>query len=59
MKKIIKNAKVMAAGSFLIGWLAGRGTADGFANGEVLIGGVIVGLIYYIVLTIIKDEPTQ
>lgn len=55
MKKILANVEVMAPVSFVIGWLAGRGTAqDGFANGEVVIGGIVVGLLYFIALKFFK-----
>lgn len=49
MKKVL--VKGLPAISFAIGWIAGRGTAqEGFENGEVLIGGLVVALMYWLIL---------
>ena len=54
MKKIVK---VLPAISFAIGWIAGRGTVqDGFNNGEVVIGGLVVAGLYAFILWVIKEN---
>ena len=53
----MKKIKVLLpAISFAIGWIVGRGTAVGFQQGEVMIGGIVVAIMYGVVLLMIKQN---
>ncbi len=56
MKKFLMRPAVQAGGGFMIGWVAGRGTATGSQGGEVIIGGIVVGLIVTVIYHVVLER---
>ena len=56
MKKFFMKPAIQAGCGFMIGWIAGRGTATGPQEGEGIIGGIVVGLIAAIIYHVILER---